>query len=366
MRIFLGGRDIPRDDFALIGVGESTGVPVVLLPEDGEVFVPEDYISLGYTNFEVLCIGAVGGRGGLFKSMRLDPTYSGGAGGGGGLHRVVGLLADLPDTVLVAIGQPGADGQDASDGWPMTPVLDGSGNPATPLSLYPTPGYVLATPGGDGGASSFGDICRASGGKGGDVARQGPWLRFPSDGPTDYELWQVSVNGRAIPGDGGEGGLGDRLTAGGGGAGGQSDWTDLEDENSGGFVGPSGGRRTFTKPGTGNWDGAIGAGGGGGVGELQNWLRGDDTFTITSYLDPVFAVPMQQAANGAKGSFSYLDIGVYGPGQSAFYGAYESFTMPMPGSGGGAKLNKVLGAYGSHAVGAKPNGVVLIRITKVE
>jgi hypothetical protein len=65
MRVFLGGRDVPRVEFALEGIGESSGVPVVLLLEDGEVFVPEDYISLGYTNYEVWCVGAVGGRGGI-------------------------------------------------------------------------------------------------------------------------------------------------------------------------------------------------------------------------------------------------------------------------------------------------------------
>jgi hypothetical protein len=64
MRAFLGGRSVPREEFAIAGIGEATGVPAVLLLDDGEVFIPEDYISLGYTNYEVWCVGAVGGRGG--------------------------------------------------------------------------------------------------------------------------------------------------------------------------------------------------------------------------------------------------------------------------------------------------------------
>lgn len=360
MRAFLGGPGDPRDEFALIGVGESTGVPVLLLPADGDIFTAEDYMSLGYTNYEVWCVGAVGGRGGRYRSMQLGPTVSGGAGGGGGLHRVVGLLADLPDTVLVDIGQAGADGSEASTGWPMSPVMSG-GSIATPLVLNPTPGYVSPTPGGDGGASSFGDICRASGGKGGDVARQGPWYRYPSSGSADYGFWQVSVTDRATPGDGGEGGLGDRLIAGGGGAGGHSDW--VVPEGWTGFLDGHG--RQFVKPEIGAWDGSIGAGGGGGVGEILNWRQDDsDPFTLIPYLDPVFSVRMQQAAAGGKGSFSYADTSVYGPGQAASYVPIESTAVPVPGSGGGAKLNKHW--YGSHAQAADPNGVVLIRLTKVE
>lgn len=353
MRVFLGGRAVPRDEFALIGVGESTGVPLALLLEDGDVFTAEDYISLGYTNFEVFCIGAAGGRGGTFYSMRTDPTYSGGAGGGGGLHRVTGLLVDLPDTVAVDVGQPGSNGRDAGSGWPKNAVLDGSGYPATPLSLFDNPSYISALPGNDGGASSFGDVCKASGGKGGGVARQGPWVRMPY-GPDDYLTWQVSVNGRAIPGDGGEGGLGNRVLAGGGSAGGVSSWSGLAPDNSGGS-------RSFTKPGDGGWDGAIGAGGGGGVGEILSWRRGSDSFTLIGYIDSAYGASMGRAAIGGKGSFSYADTAVYGPGQSYFYIA----ELPVPGSGGGAKIDK-LKRYGAFTTGYNPAGAVFVRLTKID
>lgn len=358
MRVFLGGQAIPRDEFALIGIGESTGVPLVLLLEDDEVFTPADYISLGYTHFEAWCVGASGGRSGRTPSWyRLYPTYSGGAGGGGGLHRVGGLLVDLPSTVLATVGQKGTDGAEGSRNAPKEAVRNSSGVVVTPLSLVDNPSYVAPGLGGDGGASSFGDICEASGGKGGGRATQGPWHRMPF-GPDDYEQYLLSVTSRAIPGSGGQGGAGDSLVAGGGAAGGVSGWSGVAPDNTGGS-------RFFTKPDGGGWDGDIGAGGGGGVGEILSWSRTDDPFTLEAHIDSAYRTAMERAAIGGKGSFSYADTTVYGPGESYAYETISGAAIPVPGTGGGARVpgNR---KYGSQALGYIHDGVVLLRLTKAD
>lgn len=65
MRVFLGGKGTPIPPIALPDPNVAdAAVPAILLPENGEVFNPADYIPLGYTHYEVWCVGAVGGRGG--------------------------------------------------------------------------------------------------------------------------------------------------------------------------------------------------------------------------------------------------------------------------------------------------------------
>lgn len=413
MRVFLGGKSVPRSEFALEGSGIDTsgGTAFGLLLEDGEIFAPADYISLGYTNFEVWCIGAAGGLGSgdigslgtsvtfdkvtttevmpsdiwnaYMNYWRLthqmsgaDPIYgykpdgspltmeeafeqfnpshtlqvftfsnphpawshetAGGAGGGGGIHRAGGLLADLPSSVLVEVGQVGADappGQSVVNGlW--TPVvdswykdmvwgrildasLDSVHPPGSTLRTYydtlldfqnryplPHTSFPVGQVGGDGGPSSFGAISQASGGKGGHPVKSWSGSAFVVDNL------------------GGEGGLGDQVTAGGGAAGGTS---------------------TNTRGKDGVWDrDAIGQGGGGGYGGGSN--------------------------SGGKGSFSYADTSVYGPGQSG--GNLPSATAAdhlktAPGGGGGARINKTL-KYGSKALGYNPNGAVFIRMFKID
>lgn len=358
MRAFLGGGgEPPREEFALIGVGESTGVPLILLLEDGEVFTPADYISLGYTNFEAWCVGAMGGHGGRVPSwLRNYPSYSGGAGGGGGVHRVGGLLADLPSTVLAEVGQAGANGAEGSRNAPKNAVLGSDGYPVTPLVLVDNASYVAPGPGGDGGPSSFGDICKASGGKGGAGVHQGPWHRV-AFGPDDYEFYRLSWTLRAIPGTGGEGGAGDSLVAGGGAPGGLSGWSGVAVDNTGGS-------RYFTKPGDGTWDGAVGLGGGGGVGEILSWTEPTGGGTISPFIDSHYQVAMARAAIGGKGAFSFADTSVYGPGASYTYDPTHD-GEPLPGSGGGARVpgNR---KYGSEAMGYSHDGVVLLRLTRVD
>ena len=154
--------------------------PLVLRYTANQNFVPAGYIDLGYTHFDVICIGAGGGLGGGIDTANTGTLIrnTGGAGGGGGFHRVRGLLSALPASCPIVVGAGGVMGTEHAS------------NPA------------LTTDGSDGGYSSFnGATCRASGGKGGKRAQS---------------------NSGTIPtqAHGGEGGIGDRTAAGGGAAGG--------------------------------------------------------------------------------------------------------------------------------------------------
>lgn len=130
-------------------------------------------VTAGYTNYEVVCVGASGGSG-----AHIDPwgatnyLTGGGGGGGGGVHRVTGLLSSLATSVAIVVGQSGAK---------KTAGNENSG--------------------GDGGATTFGStLCRASGGKaGGDSVN--------------------NKNTNYLGGVGGLGGVGNSTTAGGGPAG---------------------------------------------------------------------------------------------------------------------------------------------------
>jgi hypothetical protein len=197
--------------------------PLVLRCTASGNFVTQDYIDLGYTNFEVICIGAGGGMGGGIDTGgtgTLVRNY-GGAGGGGGFHRVKGLLSALPATCPIVVGAGGTTGNEHAS------------NPA------------LTTDGGDGGGSSFNNTtCRASGGKGGKRAQSN----------------SLTV---ATQAHGGEGGVGNRVIAGGGALGGVA------------------GTPSATGPGIAGTNGAdgtlfqnVGKGGGGGAGGVtrsDNW-----------------------------------------------------------------------------------------------
>lgn len=131
-----------------LGLAGSSAVsdPLVLTYIENTAFIPQTYIDLGYTNFDVIVIGGGGGAGGGIDTNNtgtLVRSY-GGAGGGGGLHRVKGLLKYLVASVAVTIGAGGSGG-------------------ANHVSLP-----ASTTNGGNGGTSSFGTTAKASGGKGGD------------------------------------------------------------------------------------------------------------------------------------------------------------------------------------------------------
>jgi hypothetical protein len=200
--------------------------PLVIKFNASQNFNTQNYIDLGYTHFDVICIGAGGGMGGGIDTANagtLVRSY-GGAGGGGGFHRVRGLLSALPALCPVVIGAGGTLGTEHSN------------NP------------VLTTNGGDGGASSFNDpTCRASGGKGG--------KRVQSN--------SLVVGTQA---DGGDGGIGNRLIAGGGAVGGVAGTPTAAGPGSPGTVGADG---TFLQN--------IGKGGGGGAGGVGKYGSGGTT-----------------------------------------------------------------------------------------
>lgn len=313
-----------------------------------------------------------------YSNPRLLKGPNGGGGGGGGLHKVTGLLADLDDVVPVVVGQVGDDGapgQGTVDAlWDPSPYAfdsypapyTGSYGPDQHIDTWFTQRYPHVAvipppqPGEDGGASSFGDVAQASGGKGG--------------------LGSIEwIGGVKFFGSyGGAGGSGGSLVAGGGGAGSMS-----SDKNG--------------KDGT--WDGIIGKGGGGGRGgrvyssqwrpgqvTYPNWipvpedgaLMHADAAAYQAIHYPPVIVP---ATNGGQGSFSYGDTSVYG--QRQFKGnairylrtwnpdgtlaseiAVPTDSPVFPGGGGGAKAPGKRW-HGSKAIGYSPNGAVIIKVYKI-
>jgi len=205
--------------------------PLVLRFIANQDFDVQNYLDLEYTHFEVICIGAGGGRGGgidTANSGTLVRNY-GGEGGGGGFHRVRGLLSALPALCPVVVGVAGL--------------------PGTSHASNPT----LTTNGGDGGGSSFNDpTCRASGGQGGKRAQSN----------------STTVTTDA---DGGDGGVGNRFIVGGGGAGGVAGTPTA--------TGPG-------TPGTAGVDGTlfqnVGKGGGGGAGGVGKYGSGGTTLNAAT------------------------------------------------------------------------------------
>ena len=184
--------------------GYSGPLPPIVLELTGDVpFVPGEYIDLGYTNYDVMCIGGAGGHGGGVDDTSGESGFHralGGAGGGGGAHRVQGVLSGLPSTCVVVLGEAGANAFDIAN---IADIDD-------------------LEPGMPGGLSSFNDTtCRAAGGGGGQ-----PVLAVDTLG-----------------GIGGYGGLGDTVSPG----------TGAAPETGLGLL-------------NGGWDGTIGSGGAGGRG----------------------------------------------------------------------------------------------------
>lgn len=293
--------------------------------------------------------------------------YIGGGGGGGGLHVVSGLLADLPDSVPVSIGQAGDDGAPGQyqslAPWNSAPAWSAGGYPQMShahwdfLNRFPNgqPTIGAPTDGESGGTSLFGDIAKASGGLGGGAAIG----------------WDGGVSGTALRarGWGGDGGIGDSDTPGGGGS---------------GAVPPNPPYLPSALPAEdGRWNGTIGSGGGGGAGGMKP------------------GPPSLQASDGSRGSMNFRDTTVFGPrgkrgtysilvtnytqttvlvgdflGAGTVYGVYvgdpiSTVTTPIPldfnpGAGGGARVNPTNQKHhGSRAKGAIPDGAVFIRIFEI-
>jgi hypothetical protein len=238
--------------------------PVVLTLTFSQQVNIAQYISAGHTHFDVICIGAGGGMGGGINSENVGTLIrsTGGAGGGGGFHRVQGLLSALPPTCPVVIGSGGSLG------------VEDQTNPG------------LTTDGGDGGYSSFNDTtCLASGGKGG------------------HRVQVNSFTATSLA-DGGDGGLGGNNVPGGGGKGGVA------------------GTPSATGPGVagkdgldGFYNGFIGSGGGGGAGGVSKYgavtcnaatagSRGSYSpgdLTVYGPGSPASIDPSTNAANGMPG-----------------------------------------------------------------
>lgn len=331
-RIELNGEGLPIPTEALPdGLVEGGLTPLTFTFDEDGSFDKTEWVALGFTIFEVMCVGGAGGRGGNSKwshgNSAVVALYSlGGAGGGGGMHIVSGLLSELADISPIVVGQAGADGA----------------NGVTTYSQFPIdPGDA----GEDGSFSTFADdICQASGGKGGD--------------PTPSVI-TVIEGVHHLPkrpgGDGGEGGAGGQTAAGGGAAGGSSEiiddvWT------------PKNGLQGF-------WDGIVGKGGGGGVGGSINTFDTVPGFFDPGIHDSILIAPWgyrTEGTDGGHGSFSYADSSKHGQRGSKELSEFVPFTGELPkrkpGVGGGARPT-ALAKYGSYVEGYSPNGVVIVRIS---
>lgn len=271
--------------------------PAIITFVSDTVFNPAYYMNQGYTHFDVICIAGGGGYGGGIDTQDSGTLVRsfGGAGGGGGLHRVRGLLSVLPESCPVVVGRGGMVGTDDID------------NPS------------LTTDGGDGGYSSFNDTtCRASGGKGGKRVQTN----------------SLTVSTHA---DGGEGGVGNRIIAGGGAAGGVAG---IPSDTGPGTPGTNGEYGTFFSN--------IGKGGGGGAGGVGKYAPG--------------GVTCNAATTGGRGSYNPSDTSVYGPEGTPQDDWNTGSENVFPGSAGGAKAAPVTGLptmYGE----TSDHGFVALRLT---
>jgi hypothetical protein len=277
--------------------------PLAVIFDVSGSFDAAAYMELGYTNFDVICIGGGGGNGGGIDTANTGTLIRnyGGEGGGGGFQRVRGLLSALPSICVVVVGAAGADG--------TTHV-------STPAST---------TDGAPGGFSSFnGTTCRASGGLGG--------KRAQSNSATI-----------ATVANGGQGGIGNTITAGGGGLGGVA------------------GVPTNPGPGTLGTDGEdgiiqenIGHGGGGGAGGVGKYGLPVDPVTLRKE-------PYNAGTAGGRGSYNPDDLLVAGPGEDNYEDPGSGTADIVPGRASGANASPLNGLpyiYGQS--GTKGTVVILL------
>jgi hypothetical protein len=254
-----------------------------------------------HTNYEIMVIGGGGGEGGRLHGDDPDnswETYAfGGQGGGGGSHRMRGLLEFLDDSTDIVVGDAGAAGTDAED----------SGS----------------TDGSDGEYSSFGDFLLASGGLGG--------LRAATLSADDSQA-----------ANGGDGGIGGTTTAGGGGAGGICG-IPLDGYSPSGIPAETGPLVIYPKE-------AIGRGGGGGAGGASA-----DKGSGFEIRDP----KAQRGGDGSYNSDElYFAPGTRREKHTPFAIARPFYARA--GRGGGARatpLNKSMLSYGSSGI---PGAVIIL------
>lgn len=277
--------------------------PLVIRYDANANFSPPTYTAQGYVYFDVICIGGGGGMGGGIDTGNLGTLIRsyGGAGGGGGLHRVQGLLSALPAACPVIVGAGGILGtEDISD-------------------------PNLTTDGGDGGYSSFNvTTCFASGGKGG--------LKVLSNSPT------VGTGA-----DGGAGGIGGRTLAGGGAAGGTA-----------GIPADPGPGTAGTAGSNGEWDGVIGSGAGGGAGGVGKYGSGGNTLNLAT-AGGGGSYNMGDLSVYAPGGSPSADLL---PGSATIMPGYAGGAKASPVNG----LPYVFGSSKGLRLNSDP-GVVIIRLT---
>lgn len=358
-RIELGGEGLPIPKEAMPdGLTDSGLSPLTFTYDANGNFDKTVWESFGYTIFEVMCVGAAGGRGSFAHFMQGGGTNApeqyftaGGAGGGGGLHIVAGFLADLDDISAIVVGQAGVERGRVQPGYSAWPISYNEHNIDTGLD------------GGDGGYSSFAStVCRASGGKGGKHSDVVIGVNTRQSG-----VWRPG-------GKGGAGGIGNSIVAGGGGVGG--DYTLLSEGSSSGGGGSFPAVWDMLNAEDGVWDGVIGEGGGGGagftsggggVGSDAAWIPFNGAYVPVDLL----SAHDMNSTDGGRGSFSYGDSTKYGPRQNkptltfpTNWNPYNvrNLNFSLPGSGGGARPTP-LAKYGSYAAGYDPDGVVIVRIT---
>lgn len=307
---------------------------------DDDQFVASDYINMGYTTYEVVCIGGGGGISnggyifvdGVKNSQSGEWYYCGGSGGGGGGYmRVAGSLNSL----VAAEPIPITVGKASGGASPGTAWFKGLRTDWLDLTASTT------LDGQDGQASSFGDICMASGGKGG---KKG--INTGTD-----PFWIMTA---------GDGGIGGTTVAGGGGKGGQS-------SRNGGS--------TYQFPaenGTASISGGaeIGKGGGGG-GAAVVYYKNTNPVTF-QWIAPWNISGSQVGALGNVGSVgpAFCNPSVSSLQWEEYYNADEAYEG---GGGGGASIVAITGVQEYHGFGTAPyspfypasgsNGSVAIRLT---
>lgn len=94
-----------------------TGPRILKFTSIGTIqFDKTPYAQLGYVNYDVIVVGAVGGRSGTaYGAPTGRHIVYGAGGGGGGFARKQGLLSDLDIFTTLTVGAQGKDGTDAGD-----------------------------------------------------------------------------------------------------------------------------------------------------------------------------------------------------------------------------------------------------------
>ena len=229
---------------ASMRVQQTQAPPLLKFTSPGTFYFDRTaFIAAGYTNYELMVVGAAGGRAGDARGdapTNINRVFGAGGGGGGSI-KASGLLTSLSSITTLVVGSTGSIGAVGGEA-------------------------VKAGDGGDGGNSSFGSLV-AYGGKGatgGKVSDEGVIASHPT-----YSLPSIGGDGGGnsgsygAAGDGGEQGYSHRVGS------------DYVYEPA---VNPTNG--------TGTVNGGCGAGGGGG--------RFTSGGTIKNQADP--------GANGAVGS----------------------------------------------------------------